>query len=355
MRFLAAETGCLLAAIFIARVARVASCLIGLGANVGDRIGQAERAVARLTELAALRVIRCSRWYMSRAVGGPSDQPEYLNAVVSCEASCSATDLLAHLQRIENELGRVRTVRWGPRRIDLDLLLYDELVGSWPELILPHPRMAFRRFVLGPACEVAPDWLHPPTGQTLCQLLKRLDTWVPYIALCGGPVAARRLCVRETARRLGCTSISDADDAGRVEVPADGEPAGAPLELLSRRVELLAGVPESSCRGRPSDTVLSDFALAAMLPQRRALASDTDRAIWDATWDQLAPEIVYPKLLVAWEEARESPADPLSESGTSARDDPFAAPFPAPVLRLPGATSEQVVEELTAAVAAMQP
>ena len=96
-----------------------------------------------------------------RPIGGPAGQEPFLNAAALLETSLPPAELLARLQRIELHLGRTRETRWAARTLDLDLLLYDNLVLNTPYLTLPHPRMAFRRFVLEPAAEVAPEMAHP--------------------------------------------------------------------------------------------------------------------------------------------------------------------------------------------------
>lgn len=127
---------------------------IGLGSNLGDRAGNLERAVDRMSDLGTVR--RVSTVYQTAPVGGP-DQPNYYNAVALVETDLGARSLLDGLLEIEAAQGRVRTERWGPRLIDLDLLLYGEAVVDEPGLTVPHPRLAERRFVLEPLLEVWPD------------------------------------------------------------------------------------------------------------------------------------------------------------------------------------------------------
>jgi 2-amino-4-hydroxy-6-hydroxymethyldihydropteridine diphosphokinase len=146
---------------------------IALGSNLGDREASIRDALTRLGE--EVRVTRVSRLYPTAAVGGPPGSPEFLNAAAALETNLPPTALLELLLRTEVALGRVRDLRWGPRTIDLDLLLYDQLILQLPQLQLPHPRLAERRFVLEPLNEIAPEAIHPLLGLRVSELLQRLD------------------------------------------------------------------------------------------------------------------------------------------------------------------------------------
>jgi 2-amino-4-hydroxy-6-hydroxymethyldihydropteridine diphosphokinase len=129
---------------------------LGLGSNLGDRLANLQRAVDLLAAQPAVQVRRSSRVYESDPVGGPP-QPDYLNAVVGVETSLSPRDLLEACLGVERRMGRVRSERWGPRVIDVDLLTYDEKDIREPDLVVPHPRMHERAFVLVPLMELDPD------------------------------------------------------------------------------------------------------------------------------------------------------------------------------------------------------
>ena len=131
-------------------------CYLGLGANLGDRLANLRRAVELLAAEPGVRVLRSSRIYETEPVGGP-EQPPYLNAVVEIATERSPRELLDLCGRIEAELGRVRAGRWGPRPIDLDILTYDEEEIHEPDLVVPHPRMHERGFVLVPLAELDRD------------------------------------------------------------------------------------------------------------------------------------------------------------------------------------------------------
>lgn len=121
-----------------------------------------------------IEILKYSRLFETVPVGGPSGQATFLNAALTVRTALSAPDLVAELLAIEREIGRVRETRWGPRLVDLDLMLYESQVHDLLPCLVPHPRMTFRRFMLEPACEVAADWVHPITRCSLANLLDQL-------------------------------------------------------------------------------------------------------------------------------------------------------------------------------------
>jgi 2-amino-4-hydroxy-6-hydroxymethyldihydropteridine diphosphokinase len=143
---------------------------IALGANLGDREASIRSAIARLNATPDIHVTRLSSLIENPAVGGPPDSPPFLNAAAELETTLPPQSLMARLLQIESELGRQRREKWGPRTIDLDLLLYDDQVINSPGLVVPHPRMTARSFVLAPLAQIAPDVLHPITGHTIRQM-----------------------------------------------------------------------------------------------------------------------------------------------------------------------------------------
>lgn len=153
-----------------------AAAFIGLGGNLGDRHATLNAALRALDASPGIHVTRCSSLHEYPA-WGPIDQPAYINAVAAVETSLSPQALLATQLTIERTLGRDRAneQRWGPRTLDLDLLLYDRLILNEPGLRVPHPWITTRRFVLEPLHELAPGLVLPGTTRTVAQLLQLLD------------------------------------------------------------------------------------------------------------------------------------------------------------------------------------
>jgi len=133
---------------------------LGLGANLGDRLAMLQRAVDLLAE-GGVVTTASSRVWETEPVGGPEGQPAYLNAVISARAEGTPEDILETVRHVESSLGRRRDVRWGPRTIDIDVELIEDLVRDDPLLTIPHPRMTERAFVVLPLLEIDPDPLLP--------------------------------------------------------------------------------------------------------------------------------------------------------------------------------------------------
>jgi 2-amino-4-hydroxy-6-hydroxymethyldihydropteridine diphosphokinase len=144
---------------------------IGLGSNLGDRAALLAQGLARLAD-AGFGVTRESSRYLTEPVDAPP-QDWFVNAVAAGRTSLTPEELLVACLRVEQALGRERTVHHGPRTLDLDILIYGDALREGPDLTLPHPRLHERRFVLTPLCELAPDLRHPRLGATMRELLAR--------------------------------------------------------------------------------------------------------------------------------------------------------------------------------------
>jgi len=150
-----------------------AKTALALGSNMGDSQAILEAAIATLAQTPGIFLEAKSNWYKTKAVGPP--QPDYLNGCVTLQVEMLPQDLLENLLKIERQFGRVRQQRWGPRTLDLDLLLYDDFIVDTPNLQIPHPGMRDRAFVLVPLAEIASDWVEPVSGLVIKELLKEVD------------------------------------------------------------------------------------------------------------------------------------------------------------------------------------
>jgi 2-amino-4-hydroxy-6-hydroxymethyldihydropteridine diphosphokinase len=156
------------------RMSEPVTAYLGLGSNVGDREFALRSALAKIARTPHIELIRSSSILENPAVGGPADSPPFLNAAAEIRTTLGSHALLHELLEIERTLGRSRREKWAPRTIDIDILLLGDQIISSDELVVPHPLMHERRFVLKPLAEIAPNMVHPALQMTIAGLLESL-------------------------------------------------------------------------------------------------------------------------------------------------------------------------------------
>lgn len=344
-------------------------CLIALGSNLKEPRTKLSKALAFLDQEPTMVRLSTSSFHETRPAGGPSDQPNFLNGVVLFETTLTPLALLGLLHDVEERLGRVRTEVWGPRTLDLDLLLYENEVVNSPTLTLPHPRMAWRRFVLEPAAEVAPEMVHPTTGWTIGQLLKHLNETARYVALTGGIGAGKTSMLQRLGRRREINLILEAINPPLLsrfyECPTS-HAKRVELEFLQQRTEQLRSdrlEEASAC------WVGSDFWFDQSLAFARIWLDATDYQLFFAQWTEAKEKVARPRLVVFLDPPIDRLVDQVVKRGRPferALDptrleqihrsigDELQKPDVGPVLRLSDNDPEKDLDELVAALDAME-
>lgn len=182
-------------------------CLLGLGSNLGDRRAVLDATLAAIGALPDVQLRKHSEWIETQPVGGPEGQAAFLNGAALVNTTIAPLILLAELQRIEQQLGRTPTARWAARPIDIDMLLYDLEVLETAMIVLPHPRMTFRRFVLEPAATIAPKMIHPVIGWPIERLRLHLDAAADQVAIVSPSEARRRALAESVGEQFGALVI----------------------------------------------------------------------------------------------------------------------------------------------------
>jgi 2-amino-4-hydroxy-6-hydroxymethyldihydropteridine diphosphokinase len=342
--------------------------LVALGSNRGDRRGNLDQAVEQLAARSGLRLIAASSWHATRAIGGPTGQDDFLNGAVLLDALLEPDELLTALEEIETEQGRQRDERWGPRTLDLDLLLYGERVIQSPRLVVPHPRMAYRRFVLEPAAEVAHSLRHPTIGWTIAELRDHLRSATAYVAIAGPIGAGKTALATAAAQAIGARLLADPLDESRRSEDLVG-PTGPAWD---REIELLCLREAQLARATwPADRTpaISDYWFEQSICFAELGLPADPLAEYVERWRGAAAKVVSPKLLVVldapddvlWRRigVRGRPLAPwlTVEWLAQLRQCLLERASPAgrgPVLRLDGANLNEAIDELSAAIGAMQ-
>jgi 2-amino-4-hydroxy-6-hydroxymethyldihydropteridine diphosphokinase len=206
---------------------------IGLGSNLGDRQGYLDRALRALGEQPGIAVVRVSSFHETEPEGGPPGQGKYLNAAAELRTDLEPRALLQVLLAVEQRLGRVRSERNAPRTIDLDLLLYGDVIQDGPELILPHPRLHERLFVLAPLCEIAAEAVHPVLRRSIRQLLEPCTA--PHARyLPGKELTGQRALVTGSTSGIGRAIALELAAAGADVIIHGGRPQSAADEVAEQ-------------------------------------------------------------------------------------------------------------------------
>ena len=225
------------------------------------------RAQTEIMQLPATQLIQRSSWHGTTPIGGASGQGEFINSAVVLDTQLSPQELASSLLAIESQLGRERVVRWDARTIDIDLLLYEQVVIDSPDLIVPHPRMSFRQFVLQPAAEIAGAMVHPTSGWTLAALNQHLQLAPRHVVITAreGKQAdwlAEQLCetmkcelLDASNKKMGGESVSSTAEGIEFASPCCGNPPT--LEIQSPH--LLAEKKSDTSRPLPALTIFLDL------------------------------------------------------------------------------------------------
>ncbi|WP_425396511.1 2-amino-4-hydroxy-6-hydroxymethyldihydropteridine diphosphokinase [Aeoliella sp.] len=253
--------------------------LVALGSNLGDSQASVERALERLDATEGFSLLAASSLHSTAPVGGPAGQGGFTNAAARVQVDSSPRQVLTTLHNIEHDFGRLRDEYWGPRTLDLDILLIEERVIQSPLLSIPHPRMSFRPFMLDPAVEIAGQWQHPKLEATLQELADRLHQGNDAILLYGGLSHDRSWHARQLARLDPRVQVALEED-DRVVLSV-----GQPSSIDQPRLAIFLHTPSSRLKaGFPTLTLKAGLREEALFDTRAAL-----RCLWpDLGRDDLA-------------------------------------------------------------------
>lgn len=315
--------------------------LIALGANLGDRGAVLNQAVDELAADPDFALEARSELLITKPVGGPSGQPDYLNSAAKFSTALSPEQVHQKLIDVEQSHGRVRIQRWGARKLDLDLLLYDQQTIKTPQLTIPHPRMTFRRFVMQPAAQVAAEMLHPELNVTMGQLWQHLHTAPPVVEIAALPGPAVYQLLEAAAKELGDSEISFATEL--LPLGASKSELASSLQTRIQQQAEHRHLPPG-CRVR----VLPWWCGLSKVLSGSRFESDTPLTPARVTVYWNRPADTYGSVEAAWWSAEERNGLQAALAEAVDRD------VRAPRLWLDGNDVASAVTELTAAIQAMQ-
>ena len=268
-------------------------CLIGIGSNVGDRLKTVQHAASRLADHPQIDLVAVSSWHETQPIGGPPGQSSFLNGAAIVKTILAPQGLLNELHSIESDLGRVRAQRWDPRTVDLDLLMHGDRIIDLPDLRVPHPWMALRRFVLTPASEIAGAWVHPVLDTTIAKLLDLLDRRPIHVAIVGTSAEQRARRVRGIADRLRTDHQIRSTIVRSIAATEEARSAQAAWELIERNCRAL----QQALAGTRS-VCLSEYWIGEPLVSlERSEGREALHTLW-TDWRQLPGCIRRPHLLI---------------------------------------------------------
>jgi len=277
---------------------------IGLGSNLGNCQDNLRGALSVLSSHLEILVLATSSFCETSPLG-PQDQPNFLNAVTQIQTSLSYKELFEVLQSVEQKMGRKRGRQWGPRTIDLDLLLYDECVIDEPDLKVPHPQMHLRSFVLKGMCQLAGDCVHPQMGLTMAELYQYLngrdfflDSRKPQlISIAGNIGVGKTTLASRLAERLDAQFITEKYDenpyladvyAGHAELALDSE-----LFFLSSSASQL-----QKRKLKPGRRYVSDYVFDKALIYASSWLNETDLQAYRKHYDSVFDAVGDPVLVI---------------------------------------------------------
>ncbi len=276
-------------------------CLIGLGANLGNRAEQLRDALQQIAAIPQTELLQTSPFLETAPIGGPPGQGLFLNAAATLQTALSAEVLLKNLWEIELRAGRQRRQHWAARQLDLDLLLFGQQIIRSEQLTVPHPRMAFRRFVLEPAAHVASHWRHPQIGWTIGELLAHLEQALPVVAVAASPGVRPRRFVDQLAEQVAEQLATLGLEVRIVAAPPGWEQLKEPWRLTDagpQLTALAAAAAEAACPPAAGQLLISDWWFDELIVTAMVLLDSSELATFQARCNALGATVAPPKLLM---------------------------------------------------------